>query len=135
MDQAGVIAAFGEDRFDPVFLTESFVLANELDLDTGLGGDGLGIDAQLIAQRLRPFWKVKYANLVIGQIAGHRPGVADIRQCPCEYDTVEAGDHTCNVIFMAFDKGVHDDNTVVLFLVLGKECLEYSINMVLAMPG
>jgi hypothetical protein len=54
MDQAGVIAPFGDDGLDPGFLAKGLVAADELDLDAGLDGKLPGKVAQLIPQGLGP---------------------------------------------------------------------------------
>ena len=54
-----VIAALGEDLLDPILLTERLELADELDLKSSLGGQALGVGADLIAQRLGPARIVK----------------------------------------------------------------------------
>jgi hypothetical protein len=43
MDQAGVITPLSDDGLDPVFFTKGFVAPDELNLNTGLDGEFLGM--------------------------------------------------------------------------------------------
>jgi hypothetical protein len=46
MDQTGVIATCGEDRVDPIRLTERLKLVDEFNLKHSLGGEAFGVGAQ-----------------------------------------------------------------------------------------
>ena len=105
--QSGVMAALGEDRLHPILLTERFELADELDLKPGLGGQSLGVGANLITQGLGPAGVVEQADVAIAQVAGHRLGVTDIRQGASDHDAVETRQHTADLVFVLLDKGVH----------------------------
>jgi hypothetical protein len=63
MRQAGVIAARGEDRLDARLLAEGLELADELDLQSRLGGDLLGVLPQFLTQGLGPAGKLNKRTL------------------------------------------------------------------------
>jgi hypothetical protein len=84
--QPRVIAALGEDLLDPILLAERLELTDELDLKPGLGGQALGVGADLLAQRLGPVRIVKQADAAPTEVARHRPGVADVRQGARDHD-------------------------------------------------
>ena len=60
LHQPGVIAARGEDRLDPVLFAERLELADELDLQSRLDGESLGVLPQLLAQGFGPAWIKEY---------------------------------------------------------------------------
>ena len=107
VDQTGVVSAFGEDLFDPRFLAERLELADELDLQPRLGGEPLGILAQLFAQRRGPLGIVEDTDLVITEKAAHRFGMADIGQRAGDNDPVEAREDAADVVFVVLDKRIH----------------------------
>jgi len=74
-----MIAALGEDLLDPVFLAERLELADEFDLKPSLGSQSLGVGANRVTQRLGPTGVVEQPDTPIAEVAGHRPGVADVR--------------------------------------------------------
>ena len=79
MDQAGVIAPFGDDGLDPGFLAKGLVAADELDLNAGLDGKLLSMVAQLIPQGLGPSGVIEQPDLVITEVTCHGARVTDIR--------------------------------------------------------
>ena len=81
---------------------------DELDLETGLLGDGFGILPNLFAIGLRPLRVVEEANPSGGQIARHGRGVADLGKSPGEDDAIEAGEDAADPIRVAFEECYHD---------------------------
>ena len=105
--QTGMIAALGEDLLDPILLAERLELADELDLQPGLGGQALGVGADLIAQRLGPAGIVEQADVARSEVARHRLGVADVRQGAGDHHPVEARQHAADLVLVLLDKGIH----------------------------
>ena len=65
MHQPRVIAALDKDLLDARLLAERLELADELDLQSRLGGDSLGILPQLRTQGLGSACKVEQANSLV----------------------------------------------------------------------
>lgn len=92
---------------NPILFTKRLELTDKLDFQTGLGREALGMGADLLAQRLGPLAVIEQANVAFTEVAGHRLGVADLREGAGDDDPVEARQHTADLIVMLFNKGVH----------------------------
>jgi hypothetical protein len=84
-----VIAARGEDLLEARLLAERLELADELDLQSRLGGDPFGVLTQLLAQGLGPARKVEPPNLAVIEETRHRPGMAEVGQGGGDHDPVK----------------------------------------------
>ena len=116
VDQPGMIAPFGDDGFDPVFLTKGLVATDELDLNAGLAGELLGMVAQLIPQGLCPSGVIEQSDLVVTEVARHGAGIAYIRKGAGNDDAIEAGKHARDFIPVALDERIHDGYPLFLQL-------------------
>jgi len=110
MHQARMTSSSAQNLLDPVLLAEG-ALSHEFDLDAIFLGDLLGIGADLIAQFLGPLREVKDPYTLITQKSAHAIGMADMRNGTGDYDPVQAGEDTTNLVSMAlgqqFHKGCH----------------------------
>jgi hypothetical protein len=105
--QPGMITALGEDLLDAHFLAERLELADELDLQSRLGGDSLGVLPQIFAQGLGLAGKVEQADPMVVKETGHYPGMADFGQGGGNHDSVKARECTADAALVGFDKRIH----------------------------
>lgn len=117
VDQPGMIASFGNDRLDSVFFAEGLVAPDELDLNTDLDGELLGMVAQLIALGFCPPGVVKQSDLVVTEVARHGAGLTDIRKGSGDDNPVKAEEHASDLILVTFNKRIRD-LSLLFWLVL-----------------
>ena len=132
MYQAGVITTISDDSLDPILLTKGLVAADELDLNTCLEGEMLGMFTQFISQRLCPTRIVEQPDLVVTKVACHGARITDIRERSGDDDTIKAGKYASDLILVAFDERIHDGYPLFLLLSIRIGDTE---NLVPAMPG
>ncbi len=107
VDQAGVLAPGGEELLDPLLLPEILGAPHELDREAGLLGEPLGLDPNLVPERLGPAGVVEEPDLLGAQVRRHGPCVAEIGERAREHHPVEAGEHRTDLVGVSFNESVH----------------------------
>ncbi len=107
VNQTGVIAAFGEDRLDPLLLAEVLAL-DVFDRQAVLGSQPFGIRPNLAAQGLGETSVVEQPGSARSQGRRHRPSVADVDECPRQNSPVEARERPENLLGLTILDQRHD---------------------------
>ncbi len=95
VDDAGMVASLGEDFLDPLFLAEILLLADELDLQTMLGGECLDVVPDLVAQGRGPLLEVKDPYAVGVEKCRDGVWVADVGERPLDDDPAKGYSTGC----------------------------------------
>ncbi len=106
VDQTRVITALGDDRLDTLLLPK-VVAPDELDDQTVLLGEYLGVSADLFSKRLGEQGVVKEANAIDSQVPRHGLCMADISERAGNHHPVEAGQGAMNLGCMPIYKRIH----------------------------
>jgi len=120
-------------RLDPLLFAKRLVMADELDFQTSLSGQPLGMGPKLLSQRFCPAGVVKQTHPPDTQIPGHGLGMGDLRKRASDHDAVKATQHRGDLLLMAFDKGIHGDNSSQSLLPIRQNSTFNTL--VPAMPG
>jgi hypothetical protein len=126
VDQTRVVAPFAEDLLDPLLFTE-VALANELDLQTVVLRQALGVGPDLVAQRLGELGEVEDAHLPSPQLCIHRVGIGDLRDRACDDHAVEARQHPSDLASVTLRQSLCHDNLL--------PDLDLALNTILSCPG
>ena len=133
MHQPWGLTAQSQNRLDPLFFAKRPVIADELDFQRSLGGQPLGMGSKHLSQRLRPAGIVKETNTASTQIPGHGFGMTNLRQHAGNHDAVKTREYRADLLLMAFDKGIHGDDSSRFSLPIRQNSTFNTL--VPAMPG
>jgi hypothetical protein len=106
MDQPRMIPALGHDLFNPFFLPK-ILFPNIFDLQTMLLGQPLGMKTDFIPQGLRKTSVIKKPNSFGSQMATHRLGVTNIRECTRDQNTIKTGKNSSNLTGVSLGQHIH----------------------------
>jgi hypothetical protein len=101
-----MMSSLFEDLLDPVFLADVMV-AEELDGQSRVRRQFLGMAAELIAERFGELGVIEDADVVIEEIASGGLGVADVWERPGDDDSIQARQDTRDLLGMSFDEVEH----------------------------
>jgi hypothetical protein len=93
--QAGVIASLAHDGLNAIFLAEGVEATNELNSETVIGGEALGVGSNLLAERLGELpGVVENADALAMQVEGHPLSMTPTGNGPGNHDTVKTRKRT-----------------------------------------
>ena len=108
MDQSGMFPTGFENLRNPIFLAKRVKLADELDLDSMVGGEGLGMIVNLIPQRHSPVGKIENHDSFGVQVVCGGFCITDVWKRTIEDHPVKTRNNAYDILSVSVEK-VHDE--------------------------